>query len=126
MDNRFRYPALRSAMVALGVLDIAVGLFLLPFLLLFGYFTFIAGVLYLVFGAALFFKRVYRKLLYYGVAPSTVLHSVYIFIISSNQDASNYFRMTLDNRLGWTLPLVFICLLNIYFATRPGVKVYFK
>lgn len=117
---------LRIGIILLGTLNVLVGLFLIPFLLLWGVIIFITGILYFVFGIAILFRRLYIKLLFYGVLPFTVLIFVDLRIMSMDQDASNYFRMTFENYIGWILPLFIICILNIYCFTRPGIKEYFK
>jgi len=106
----------------LGTLNIMMGLFLMPFLLLYGIVTFITGLLYFIFGVTVIFGKRLRKLLFYGIIPFTALHSLVVIMLSRDQDSSNYFRMTLFNALGWILPVLFVGVLDVYFLTRSKVK----
>jgi len=114
----------RAGLVVLGIglLDVIVGLFWMPFLLLYGTITFVAGLLYFILGVALLFRKLYLKLLFFGVLPFTLLHTIVILVLSEVQDSSNYFRMTVENRIFWTIPLLLVCLLNLYCLTRPHIQ----
>ncbi len=117
---------LRIGIILIGTLNVLTGLFFMPFLLLWGVIIFITGILYFVFGIAILFRRLYSKLLFYGVVPFTGLYFIDLRIMSMDQDASNYNRMTFDIYLGWILPLFFICIINTYCFTRPRIKEYFE
>jgi len=108
--------------MAIGVLDILVGMFFMPFLFLWGYIIFINACLYFIFGVMVLFKKLYLKLLLYGIIPFTILHAATLTILSRNHDGSNYHRMTISVLLMWLLPLLFICAVNVVFFTRYKVQ----
>ena len=79
--------------ITLGIGNIIVGLaFMLIIFMMQGFYLLLLGVLFVIFGIALFNRKYYNKLLLYGIVPITILFSLNILMSVIAKDIPEYYR----------------------------------
>lgn len=108
--------------VRLGVLNIFAGIFLMVVIFLMqGVFVFWVGILYIIFGYILIKEKFRLRLLFLGVLPIAVLYSLNIIMMVLSNNIPEYYKLPPLVALILLFPS-FICILDIYYLTRPNIR----
>lgn len=128
MKNNPKLTGVKIIIIILGIIDIIFGLFLLPTFVIFQgiSFLFLLGMIYIIFGFSLIFKFLRTKLLLYGVIPLTLLSSLFFLMLGIDKNIPEYCKTPIMIQSICIGILSLICIVNIYFFTRPWIKEYFK
>ena len=116
---------MKISIYSLGIINILAGLALgIIFILMQGFYLFLFGFFYIIFGIGLMTRKFYSKLLFYGIIPVTCLFSITITMSGIDKDIPVYCQIPLKVGILLILPFLIICFVNVYINTRRNVKRY--
>lgn len=105
--------------IILGIINIVAGLFfMLVIFLMQGFYLVLLGIPFVIFGMALLNKKVYKKLLFWGIIPITILLSFQIIMMGIAKTIPEYYKTPLWVGLIIILPFWLVILADIFFFTR--------
>lgn len=101
--------------VILGISNVTAGVILATFIILMqNPLALIMGVLYVIFGIGVIINKIYKKLLFWGIIPLTILHTFSIIMMMLSNDMPEGFEIPLSIGLLIILPLWIVIFGNVY------------
>ena len=105
--------------IILGIINMIAGLFfMLVIFLMQGFYLVLLGIPFVIFGMALLNKKVYKKLLFLGIIPITILLSFQIIMMGIAKTIPEYYKTPLWVGLIIILPFWLVILADIFFFIR--------
>ena len=109
---------LKIFLVALGIFNILLGIiFALLIFMMQGFYLLFMGCVFIIFGVGLLRGHFYKRLIFFGILPVTVIFSFQIIMMSIDKDVPSYYQTPLTAGLLIILPFLLVTLADI-FVTR--------